>query len=167
MRVSPFRALLAALVLGLTVGSVGLTSAQESTPSADPLAGVTVEALGGQAPAATPDRTLVLLRITMEPGVEIIEHGHPGAVVLFVVDGTFGTTFLQGAGVVARATTAGTPAETYDVEAGEAYILNPGDTVAYDEGAHHVMRNEGDTPLVLLATGLLTTDQPGFLFATQ
>jgi hypothetical protein len=132
MRSQTIRAVFVVLMLGVSFAGAGAALAQNSTPAADPLAGVTVEALGGQVPAAVPDRTLLLLRLTLEPGVEIVEHGHPGPVVLYVVEGTFGTTFTAGEGVVTRATMAGTPAATDDVEQGEDYVLNPGDTVAYD-----------------------------------
>lgn len=167
MRFSILRAAAAAIVFAVLMGGSVMVQAKQSDSTPDPLAGVTVENLGSQVPAAVPDRTLSMLRLTLDPGVTITEHGHPGPVVLYVVEGTFGTTFTHGTGVVTRATTPGTPAATDDVEMGEDYILNPGDTVAYDEGAHHIMRNEGDGPLVLLATVLLTTDQPGFLFVQQ
>jgi hypothetical protein len=62
----------------LTVGR--MTAAQE----ADPLAGVTVQSIGVVEPADNPGQALVLLRLTLEPGVTIAEHHHPGGVALYV-----------------------------------------------------------------------------------
>src|SRR5690606_3951275 len=63
-------------LLALLLASLAL--AQEAD---DPLAGTTIEALGSHAPSAAPERALVFLRITMEPGTQIPAHHHPGAVV--------------------------------------------------------------------------------------
>lgn len=150
-----------AALLGL---GPALTSAQDGTPTADPFAGVTIEALGSAVPSAAPDDALVLLRLTMEPGANIPAHSHPGPVVLYVDSGTFGTTWVEGEGQLTRAAMAGTPAAAEPVTAGAELILESGDTLAY-EGAVHTMANAGDEPLVLLVSALLVADQPGFLFA--
>jgi mannose-6-phosphate isomerase-like protein (cupin superfamily) len=143
----------------LAVGK--LTDAQE----ADPLAGVTVQSIGMVEPADNPGQALVLLRLTLEPGVTIAEHHHPGAVALYVESGEFTTTFTMGSGLVTRAASAGTPVPEEPIELGKDLVLNPGDAVSYDQDSHHIMRNTGSEPLVLLASGILAADQPGFLFA--
>ena len=142
---------LVALMLGL-VATVAL--AQES----DPMAGTTVEALGSFMPGAASDKALVLLRITMEPGAAIPFHQHPGAVVVTVASGTFGTEFDRGQGTVTRVD--GT-AET--VAAGGSATMQAGDSLAY-EGAVHTMVNEGSDQVVLLVSALLDPNQPGFMF---
>lgn len=142
--------------------AVGRSSVAQET---DPLAGVTVQSLGMVEPADNPGQTLILLRLTLEPGVTIAEHGHPGAVALYVDSGEFTTTFTMGSGVVTRAAAAGTPVAEEPIELGKDLVLLPGDAVSYDRNSHHIMRNSGSEPLVLLATGILASDQPGFLFA--
>ena len=55
--------------------------------------------------------------------------------------------------------------EAEAVEAGEEYVMNPGDTVAYDASTTgHVMKNAGTEPLVLIASVLFEDGQPGFIF---
>lgn len=130
----------------------------------DPLAGTTVEALGGIEPAIIEGWNLVSLRITMEPDTEIAGHSHPGPVVLVVESGVFVTEFIHGSGTVTRAAVDGTPAATEMAETGVEITLNPGDSVAYDQTAGHTMANGGDEPLVLLVSALLAVDQQGFLF---
>ena len=127
----------------------------------NPLAGVTVEQLGAVEPSDNPGQALVLLRLTLDPGVVIAEHGHPGAVALYVLSGEFGTTFTAGSGLVTRAASAGTPVPEEPIELNQDLVLTPGDAVSYDQDSHHIMRNIGSEPLVLLASGILATDQPG------
>jgi quercetin dioxygenase-like cupin family protein len=122
------------------------------------MAGTTVEALGSFAPSAASDKALVLLRITMEPGASIPFHQHPGAVVVTVASGTFGTEFQEGEGTLTRAD--GT-SET--VSAGASATMQAGDSLAY-EGALHTMANEGDETLILVVAALLDPNQPGFMF---
>ncbi|HZJ08955.1 MAG TPA: hypothetical protein VFD39_04620 [Trueperaceae bacterium] len=137
----------------------GATLAQDS----DPLAGTTIEALGSYTPSAAPDRALVFLRITMEPGTEIPTHHHPGAVVVVVESGVFGTRLVEGDGTITRFAGEGGEATTEQVTAGDEATLEAGDSFAY-EGAMHTMANPGDEPLVLLVSALLDPEQPGFIF---
>jgi quercetin dioxygenase-like cupin family protein len=148
-------------------GATGSVAAQEASPAtieqpADPFAGVIIEPLGSIVPSAATNHTLSAIRLTFEPGAEIPAHHHPGAVVLRVEEGAFGTTFVAGEGQIARASSDGTPT-TEAVAAGNDVILQAGDVLTY-EGAVHTMRNAGDEPLVLLASVLLATDQPAFIF---
>ena len=138
----------------------GMSRAQDP----DPLTGVTVQQIGMVEPTDNPGQALVLLRLTLEPGVVIAEHGHPGAVALYVESGEFGTTFTAGSGLVTRVATAGTPVPEEPIELNQDLVLMPGDAVSYDQNSHHIMRNVGSEPLVLLASGILAADQPGFLF---
>lgn len=144
-------AALVTLMLGLVVAGA---FAQES----DPMAGTTVEALGSFAPSAASDKALVLLRITMEPGASIPFHQHPGAVVVTVASGTFGTEFQEGEGTLTRA-----DGSTETVSAGGSATMQAGDSLAY-EGAVHTMVNEGSDQVVLLVSALLDPNQPGFMF---
>jgi quercetin dioxygenase-like cupin family protein len=144
-------------------------SAQESTPAVaeqppDPFAGVTLEPLGSIAPSVASDYGLSFIRIIMEPGAEIPAHHHPGAVVLYIQDGMFSSTFSAGEGQITQASHDGTPSPTEPVAAGDELLMEPGDVLTY-EGAVHTMGNPGNEPLVLLATVLLDADQPAFIFA--
>jgi quercetin dioxygenase-like cupin family protein len=130
---------------------------------ADPLAGTVVTALSGGMPSLVPDRMLLLLRVTMEPGVVIPAHAHPGPVALYVDSGRFGTEFFEGEGTVSRAGTEATPDAAITMAPGDNLTMEPGDHLFYD-GAVHTMRNDGDDELVLLISALFDPNETGFLF---
>lgn len=125
----------------------------------NPLAGTTIELLGATSPSAAQTQNLVFMRITMAPGAAIPAHHHPGAVVVMVQSGLFGTEFIEGQGQLMR----------FGAEAAEALAggsettMSVGDSLAY-EGAIHTMRNDGPDDLVLLVSALLDPQQPGFIF---
>ena len=148
--------LIPALLTVLLTLSISSSFAQDA---ADPLAGTTPEMLGSISPSAADGQTLVFMRITMEPGASIPPHSHPGAVVLVVQSGLFGTEFVEGEGQIVRFGQEGN--ET--LVAGSETTMSAGDSLSY-EGAVHTMRNDGPEPLVLLVSGLLDPAQPGFLF---
>lgn len=160
--VRPWTASLATLLALLAPLLGGAALAQDQ----DPLAGTTIEALGSLAPSAAPGRALVFLRITMEPGTEIPAHHHPGAVVVVVESGVFGTRLIEGSGTVMRYAGIGGEALTEEAVAGSETTLEAGDSFAY-EGAVHTMANAGGRPLVLLVSALLDPEQPGFIFASE
>ncbi len=156
----------------LAAGILGLGASLARVPSAafahqgeedNPLAGTTVEALVGGVPPDVPDASLVLLRVTMEPGVIIPPHSHPGPVALYVESGTFGTEFFEGTATLTRAAVDGTPVPAEQIAAGDDVTMPAGDNLFYD-GAVHTMRNDGEDDLVLLVSALFETGAPGFEF---
>lgn len=156
----------AACVLAMLCLLAGAVAVSADTASDDPLAGTAVQALGSFAPPEADGYNVVLLRLTLEPGAVIADHSHPGGVVLFVESGTFATTFTLGSATITRAPAeAGGEATTEDATIDEEVILETGDSVAYGSDTHHIMRNGGDEPLVLMASALLAAEQPGFIFA--
>lgn len=129
----------------------------------DPMAGTTIEVLSSGSPADAGGRSLMLLRMTMEPGVAIPAHHHPGPVSLYVEQGSFGTQFFAGTGQVTRAGTSGKPGPTVTMKTGDNITMQPGDHLFYD-GAVHTMRNDGKDKVVLLISALFDPSQPGFIF---
>ncbi len=155
-----------ACALALVALLAGTVAVRADADPDDPLAGTTIEALGGFAPAEADGYNVVLLRLTLDPKTSIVDHSHPGGVVLLVESGTFATTFTLGSATITRAPeTEGEEATTEQAPLDEEVLLEPGDSVAYGSDAHHVMRNGGDEPLVLIASALLAEEQPGFIFA--
>lgn len=140
--------------------------AHEAIQGDDPLAGVTIETLSSGAVTEPAGHTLLLMRMTMEPGAAIPPHRHPGPVAVTIESGTFGTRFVEGEGQLTRAAAEGTPAATEAMTAGNEYVLNPGDSFFY-QGAAHTMENAGDEPVVLLISALFADGQPGFMFLAQ
>jgi len=129
----------------------------------NPLAGTTIEALSAGVPSEAPDRTLILMRVTMEPGVSIPPHSHPGPVALYVESGIFGTEFFEGHGTLQPAPVDGTPVPAIEMQPGDDVQMPAGDHLFYD-GAVHTMRNDGEEPLVLLISALFDPEKPGFMF---
>jgi quercetin dioxygenase-like cupin family protein len=161
MKSSSLAAVALLLLLGLLAHPTTGTTSATMAVAPDPLAGITVEPMGTVQPAAAPGQTLQMLKLTMEPNSTIDLHHHPGAVVISVVSGQFTTSFADSSAMLSRADLA----DTEPVESGTDYVLNPGDTVAYDASTTgHVMKNEGTEPLVLIASVLFEDGQPGFIF---
>jgi quercetin dioxygenase-like cupin family protein len=148
------------LALGATLARTALPAAAHQEEN-DPLAGTTIETLSAGAPGITPGNSLVLLRVTMEPGVVIPPHSHPGPVALHVEQGLFGTEFFEGKGTVQPAAVDGTPAAAIEMAPGDDVQMPAGDHLFYD-GAVHTMRNDGDEPLVLLVAAIFENEAPGF-----
>ncbi len=153
------------LLLAVPAGLLAADAAQGGTSAADPLAGVTIEPLGGGPPAAAPGHALSLLRVTFAPGTRVPPHTQPGALVIAVEIGSFGFTVTQGQAQVTRAATAGgTPATVEPLAPGTEVLLGPGDAVYHDADTGHTGRNAGDGPLVLTLATLFDPDQPAFIF---
>ena len=149
-----------ALALGASLTQL-LAHAAARQEAGDPFAGTTVEVLGGGVPSMAPGHSLVLLRISMEPGASIPAHSHPGPVALHVAEGTFGTEFVEGQATVQPADANATPAAAIEATAGDDLQLTAGDQLFYQD-AVHTMRNDGDDTLMLLVAALLANDAPGF-----
>lgn len=163
------RAMTRRQVIG-TIGVAGLLGPAALHPAiaahqdaTDPLAGTRIEQLGGGVSTVAPDRALVLLQATMEPGTIIPAHSHPGPVALYVLEGTFGTEFVEGVGTVQPQPMAGTPVPSLEMAPGDDVQMPAGDALFYD-GATHTMRNDGEEPFVLLVSALFDPAAPGFIW---
>jgi quercetin dioxygenase-like cupin family protein len=149
-------------LLGITAAAgTWSREAMAHQDESDPLAGTTIEQLSGGVSELVPDRALVLLRVTMEPGVVIPPHSHPGPVALYVEQGTFGTEFIEGSGTVQPQPKDGTPVPAIEIASGDDIQMPAGDHLFYD-GAVHTMRNDGDDTLILLVAALFDSNAPGF-----
>lgn len=146
-------AILITLTLVFAAGSLlGVAPAKLDARQATPV-GVTRQRLGGGESAETPGFELVLARRTFALGATTAPGDrNSGPVVLFAEAGTIGFTVVEGAAVVTRVTAgttaAGTPAPTETIGPGAEAILNQGDSVFYDTGVLHVVRNAGDVEAV-------------------
>ena len=161
--------LLAALVVFATVVAGGATvvAAQDTVPADAPITvaelapGVTAEVFGGSPSARAAGHTLYVARFVFQPGSEIFPHGHPGTTLLGVESGTFGWTLVTGTAHVIRGSAAGATGPVEDLtEPGTDVILNPGDTIFYEDDVVHTACGAGDEPAVIAATLLLTAGDP-------
>lgn len=150
------------LTASVLVGSSqarGHTQSEAATPA--PGTGVTTEVLGSGQPDAATGLALALLRITFEPGAVAAPHTHPGATVFYIESGELTFALLDG---VATLTPAGgtpdAPSATEELTAGSEVILTAGDSVFYQGDAVLDERNDGDEPVVILASNLRGIDEP-------
>ncbi len=94
----------------------------------------------------------------LAPGATIPAHPHPGPEFGVVEEGTVTFTVSEGQVEIIRGVTTATPGpeapETEMVTAGQEATLQAGDGVFYHPGAVADLRNEGDTPVVLLGGGI-------------
>lgn len=146
------------------IATLGMVAFIPALAQDDQFQGVTIESLGSITPDNLPGHSLVLLRLTLEPGAQIAAHGHPGAVALFVESGIFGTEFTRGSGQITRASEGSMEPVVEQVSSEAEVLLHARDSLAYGHDAAHTMRNAGDEPLVLLVSALLSSEEPGFLF---
>lgn len=163
---------LAALALFL-LGGQSLVGARQASPVAGAtppsgLPGVTSDVLGRGLPPAAPGQELAIGRVTIAPGASIPTHEHPGTQVAAIVGGELTYTVLTREVALTRAggPTAGTPAATEAILAGETVILRAGDSVVEQVGAIHMARNEGTEPVVILVSTLFETGEPRTIFVS-
>jgi hypothetical protein len=96
--------------------------------------------------------TLTLMRYTIAPGAKLAPHIHPGVQLARIESGTLTYTIVSGTAIVTRA--GGQPEP---VAGPTTLTFGPGDAVAENIDMVHFGANEGDEPVVILAT-LLTGD---------
>jgi quercetin dioxygenase-like cupin family protein len=138
-------------------------AAQDATPPAgvELAPGVYAEVLAGVPSDRAEGQTLYSARFTFEPGQGIFPHSHPGTTVLSVSAGRFGWTLVQGTAHVIRGAASGVGETTGTVtESGTEVILEPGDTIYYEDDVVHTARGAGDEPAIILASLLLTSGEP-------
>jgi hypothetical protein len=145
-------AIAVALGLGHRLG-LGGASAQEATPTSDPI-GVDTVLVGNGVLASAPGTELLLLRTMIAPGGVLPPHIHLGPFVIAVESGTWGYTPQTGSVKLTRAAAVGTsaPAEeaTLDVE----LILTKGDFLFIEDASQDWMRNAGEDEVVLFISAL-------------
>lgn len=157
---------LAALLLATSMASAAV--AQDASPAASPTGavGVTTQLMGSGQPSAAPGLELSLRRITLAPGGHVPPHSHPGALVIFVEEGTWGYTALGGTTQLTRAGAEGTPAPAEAMPVGTEVILHPGDWI-FTEDPQDDVRNAGEDDVVLLVAGLTPVGEPFTTFLEE
>jgi quercetin dioxygenase-like cupin family protein len=128
-------------------------SAQEATPTSDPI-GIDSILLGAGVPPSAPETELLLLRTTMAPGGVLPPHIHRGPFVIAVESGTWGYTPQQGSVKVTRAAADGSFSPAEEAMLDEELILTQGDFLFIEDASQDWMRNAGEDELVLYISAL-------------
>ena len=149
------------MAVALAVGAVGTPAPPPPQPVILPCAtDAFVQVFGRGAPADAEGQSLVLARVTFEPGGGIGPHTHPGTLVQTVESGRFGFTLIEeGEMMLMRSGGAGTPAVPEPIPVGQEVELGPGDWFV-ETGMVHTGRAIGEEPVVLTYAGLFAEGQP-------
>jgi mannose-6-phosphate isomerase-like protein (cupin superfamily) len=136
--------------------------AQDATPTApsEPPPSVR-EVLVAGLPEAAPGQELSLVRTTIQPGVTLPMHIHPGMQIAWIESGELHYFIVEGGEVpITRAWMEGSPEPAEMLGPGEETILYPGDAVVEVEDVVHYGENRGDVPVVLWSATLLAAGAP-------
>lgn len=107
-----------------------------------------------------PDRTLVLSRVTVEPGATLALHHHLGTQVSHVQSGTL-TYTVRGDSVVVRNGEADQrPVAVRTIKAGQTGKVRAGQWLVEQPSDIHEAANRGSTPVVIYLATLLETGAP-------
>ncbi len=136
-----------AILLGLMLWPL-MSAAQSSTSVANP--DVVRDVLGQIDSSISPGRTLLLAERSFPAGSDSGFHPAPGPVVLYISAGTVVYSVQEG---VALYTPAGST-ETQPILPGQSMTVSAGDTVTYDEGVIHDLRNESSETAVTIEARL-------------
>ena len=147
-----------AQVVGLGVFPAGEDEAlAEGTPAAEEVPGITFQPLVAGVASELPQEatSLILLRVTLEPGVSAPpEEPHPGPELIFLESGSVAVTVTTGEGYVLRAGDLATPGAETEAGAlatvGEEITLEAGDAFLAHTGSVEDVRNAGAEAAVAL-----------------
>jgi quercetin dioxygenase-like cupin family protein len=106
-------------------------------------------------PSAAPDDNLELVRYTIQPGTALAVHRHPGTQLAFIESGTLTYTVIEGEVTVNEA-----DGGTRPIGPGQTGMIAAGEWIMEHEGVVHFGANDGDEPVVILASSLLGADEP-------
>ena len=124
----------------------------------DLLPGVTVETLGQSPLVGEGDGDLVLLRVTIQPGVSIPASDEHRAAVVLVEEGRVGVALELAEGEASLTLAGGNG--TVALAPGNETILTPGDTFSSGEGARVGLHNAGDVGATFLYTAVTAAGDP-------
>lgn len=148
----------------LAIASLMMIPASSVTAKQEPIvSGAWLETLGSMAQADS-HSSLVLARVTLEPGARLRAHDHPGTAVITVESGVLETELLRGSGTIYRS--AADAIEPVFAESGAKVTLQQGDAIAFEQDCGKTMANAGDEPLVMTLSLVAADGQPIFSFDT-
>lgn len=138
-----------------------------STPSTDPLAGITSETLGSGVPSAAPDQAFELARVTFAPEATIPLHTNPGSQLVSVLSGELTLTAIQAGGHLMRSSASDGTAEPTPLEPGSSVVLHAGESFFFPQGTVHLLHNPGTKQAVIMVATLFAADQPDLVWTNE
>ncbi|HZO06546.1 MAG TPA: hypothetical protein VFB52_09170 [Solirubrobacterales bacterium] len=108
-----------------------------------------------------PNRTLVLSKVTIDPGAQLALHHHLGTQVAHIMKGTLTYTVRKGSAVVSEGEADAEPRVVRTIKAGQTGRIRTGQWIVEQPSDIHEAANRGTVPVVIyLATLLKTGAEP-------
>lgn len=107
-----------------------------------------------------PDRTMVLSRVTVNPGAKLALHHHLGTQISRVVSGTLTYTVESGSAVLREGEADQNPVKARTIKAGQTAQVRPGQWLVEQPSDIHRAANRGSVPVVIYLATLLETGAP-------
>jgi quercetin dioxygenase-like cupin family protein len=108
----------------------------------------------------TPNHTLVLSRVTVDPGAKLALHHHLGTQVARIQSGTLTYTVRRGMVVVRRGESDQNPLTVRTISAGETARIEAGQWIVEQPSDIHEAANRGSAPVVIYLATLLKAGAP-------
>jgi quercetin dioxygenase-like cupin family protein len=107
-----------------------------------------------------PDRTLVLSRVTVEPGAKLALHHHLGSQVAHVQSGVLTYTVRRGSVIVRQGEADQNPRTVRSIDAGQTGRIRAGQWLVEQPSDIHQAANNTSAPVVIYLATLLKTGAP-------
>lgn len=105
-------------------------------------------------------RTMVLSRVTVEPGAKLATHHHLGTQVARIQSGVLRYTVRRGSVVVRTGESDQSPKVVRRIEAGQTGALGGGEWIVEQPSDIHEAANDGSKPVVIYLATLLKDGAP-------
>ena len=116
---------------------------------------VSREVLAFGYPQETEGKILELVRYTIQSGVILPPHSHPGMQIEQIELGVLTYTVIEGTAKIIRANQ-----QTQLLQAGETTYLYRGDSLTEPAGMIHCAKNETNSPVILYSSSLFEVNHP-------
>ena len=107
-----------------------------------------------------PKRTMVLSRVTIDPGAKLALHHHLGTQIAQVTKGTLTYTVRQGSAVISEGQSDADPRVVRTIKAGQTGKVRRGQWIVEQPSDIHEAANRGTVPVVIYIATLLKTGAP-------
>jgi mannose-6-phosphate isomerase-like protein (cupin superfamily) len=107
-----------------------------------------------------PKRTMVLSRVTVDPGAKLALHHHLGTQIAQVTRGTLTYTVRKGSAVVSEGQSDADPRVVRTIKAGQTGRVRSGQWIVEQPSDIHEAANRGTVPVVIYIATLLKTGAP-------